>query len=655
MELPGFEQFEYDIEGMMDEIKGYENGTEEPSSEDLSSAAWQDELRASEKYLEQWHSQGDRVNRRYLDKRSETEEGKSKVNLFTTNTNILLATLYAKFPKPVVTREFDDQDDDVARVAALTMERMLKIRKRDPFDSAIRAAVKDYLVPGLGAVWFRYDPTSQQIEIPPVIDPMTGAEIEPASQGMEIVDEEAACDYVHWKDVRWSPTRIWEQLRWVGRRIALSKRDVIKRFGEIVAGQLSYRKGIDGKDKNSTNLDISIHDTMLYTDIYEIWCKSSKTVYWVSMDLPVVLDKRPDPLKLPGFFPTPKFLMALTSTSDMLPRPDFLMVQDQYEELDNVNHRITLLERAIKVVGIYDGTNPEVERVFQEAVDMKIIPSRSFAEFREKGGFKGAIDWLPIDEFAKALERLRIVRQDIVAQIYELTGISDIMRGSSRATETLGAQQLKAQYGSVRLQFRQMDVADFVEEALEIRAAIIRNHFQPDTIFKKSNVGATPDAPLAEQAISLLKSPEYEMRVEVQADSMAVPEFNAEREDRMAYARMLAELLTGAAPIIEKSPASGVPLLKVVQWVGSSFRTASTIEGILDQAIVALQKDISTPKPPAQPPALEVAKTKQAESQAVLNLAKAHEAGAGAVRDLTEPIGLPESPKEPGEDTAQIH
>ena len=42
-------------------------------------------------------------------------------------------------------------------------------------------------------------------------------------------------------------------------------------------------------------------------------------------------------------------------------------------------------------------------------------------------------------------------REQIKAVIYELTGLSDIARGASKASETLGAQQLKSQWGSIRL------------------------------------------------------------------------------------------------------------------------------------------------------------------------------------------------------------
>lgn len=610
----------------------------------LKSASWLREISACERNLEKWHTQGRKIVRRYLDRREDQAEGQNKINLFTSNTQILISTLYAKFPKPLVTREFEDQDDDVARVAANIMERMLKIRPRDDFDSAMRNVVQDRLVPGLGTVWFRYEPVFEKKMTEPVILP-DGTEVAPAREYEEIVNESAPCDYVFWEDIRYSPARTWDQVRWVGRRVKMTRQDTEKRFGKQIADKLTYGK--QSVQDNPTQGEEPKFDEIEYTFIYEIWCKRTRTVYWVEKGFEFILDKKPDPLKLEGFWPTPRFLISTVSTSNFVSRPDFLLAQDQYEELDMVNNRITQLERAIKVVGLYDGTNADVERIFTEGVDNTIMPSQSFREFAEKGGFKGAIDWLPIEAITNALDKLRQYRQDLIAQIYEVTGISDIMRGSTKATETATAQNLKAQYGSVKLQFLQMEVATFVEEALEIKCQIIRNFFQPQTILRDSNIENTPDKPYVEQALELIKSPMFQVRVQVHADSMAVPEFNAEREGRMGFIRAIGEMMVAATPIIEKVPNAGIAMLQILQWAAASFRTGNTIESVLDNAIKEIRVSAMQPKPPTPPTLPEQAVIKRDESQAVLNLAKAEKEKAEVVVALTEPLEPPKPPAPP--------
>ena len=40
-----------------------------------------------------------------------------------------------------------------------------------------------------------------------------------------------------------------------------------------------------------------------------------------------------------------------------------------------------------------------------------------------------------------------MLRKQIIEDIYQIMGLSDIMRGATDPQETLGAQQLKTQYG----------------------------------------------------------------------------------------------------------------------------------------------------------------------------------------------------------------
>jgi hypothetical protein len=333
------------------------------------------------------------------------------------------------------------------------------------------------------------------------------------------------------------------------------------------------------------------------------------------------------------------------------------MIQDQYKELDEINNRITYLERAVKVVGVYDKTQKAIGEIFTGNLDNKMIAADNYQQFAEKGGLKGMIDWMPIADIVNAIERLRTYRSDLIQQIYELSGISDIMRGATKASETLGAQELKAQYGGVRLQMMQMGVAAFVEEALEIKSAIMLKQFQPETLVTRSNIMMTPDKELAQQAIQLLKSNMVAFKVKVHADSMAVPEFNAERDARMQYLRMVAEFMTGMAPLVQQEPGSAPYLLELLQWGAAGFRVGRSIEGVLDRAVNAakmkLEQAASAPPPPPTPEDNKtMAAAKNLAAQAMLNTAKA--VGQGIENKFTadnpqEVLGQP--PAAPGETT----
>jgi len=594
-------------------------------------SAWLQEIAAAKEYTRKFHITGDKIMDRYLDKRTDATEGTNKYNLFTVNTQILISTLYAKFPKPLVTREWEDQVDDTARVAATILERCLIIRDRDDFHAAMKHATIDRMVPGLGQVWFRYDPTIVSEEVQPQPGPDGQPPVDPATgqpQGPQMMDrlvnEEVVTDYVNWKDFLWSPCRVWEECRWVARAVKMNKMDVAKRFGDAIANSLKYKKGTVGDSGElNTGSDDNKDQIVHYATIYEIWCKRTRNIYWVAEGYATTLDIKKDPFQLPGFWPCPKPWFGLLATSSTIPRADYLMIQDQYQELDSINNRITYLERAVKVVGVYDQTQKELGRILLEDKDNVMIPAANFAQFAEKGGFSGTVAWMPLADIVAAIERLRQYRQDLIQQIYELSGISDIMRGATKASETLGAQELKAQYGGVRLQFMQMDCAEFVEEALDIKARIMVKMFQPETLLMRSNIQQTVDAELAQPAVQLLRDQLAFFRVKVHADSMAVPEFNAERDARMQYLRMVSEFMTGMAPLVQQQPGAAPFLLEMLQWGAAGFRVGRTIEGTLDRAVEAAKKALATPPAPKPPDPKDVAVAKRDSSQALLNVAKA--------------------------------
>jgi hypothetical protein len=79
--------------------------------------------------------------------------------------------------------------------------------------------------------------------------------------------------------------------------------------------------------------------------------------------------------------------------------------------------------------------------------------------------------------------------------VFELTGISDILRGESDPNETLGAQQLKAQTGSRRISTVQRDLARFSRDLAELAGEIIAEHFSPETLSEMSGFDLTTEAP----------------------------------------------------------------------------------------------------------------------------------------------------------------
>jgi hypothetical protein len=595
--------------------------SENNSVQEYSAEWWVAELDKVSKTLdEKWRDSADKVVARYLDDRTDdSSDAKRKYNIFWANVQILKSALYATPPKPEVRRQHGDAKDDIARTASLMLQRMLTFSlQEDNSDEheAIQMAVEDRLIPGLGQIWVRYEVETEKVTIPAVPHP-DGTQFPPlqAEQaGERITSEEVELDYVHWKDFFWSPARTWGEVWWVGRRVWMKKKTFIKRFGQEkydeLKSQMETVKRVDGYPKGFEKGRV---------EVFELWCQDTEKAYWIHRGAKLELDSRDDPLKLDDFFPCPKPLLGTHTTNDVTPRPDYVMCQDQYTELDDLNDRISTLTRALRVVGVFDGGNKELSSMLTGS-EMRMIPVDNWAMFAQQGGIKGSVDWFPIDVVAAVLEKLMMQRQAVIAQIYELTSISDIMRGVSQSRETAKAQTLKAQYSSVRLQLNQQEVAKFVCSILRLKAEIIAKHFQPETIFKQSQVEFTESAQFAEQAVQLIKNYEAsEYRIYIGEESLSLADYNAEREMRTEFLTAIGQFLSQSAQMVANMPSAMPYVAKMIQWVAASFRGSEDIETVLDEAVAEAQKNPPQGEGGDQPPpdnSLQIAQIKaQADQQ----------------------------------------
>jgi hypothetical protein len=422
-------------------------------------------------------------------------------------------------------------------------------------------------------------------------------------------------DYIFWEDLLWSPCRTWEECRWVAKRVWMTRSEFKARFGAKYLKTVSWTKKEPSKyGERITPESMGIDKT----EVFELWHRPTRTVHWISKSCEYELDSQGDPLELEDFFPCPKPLLATHTTASLVPKADYLMTQTQYRRLDNLSRRIGMLEDAIQASGVYDKANKELGQLLS-GNNNKMIPVENWAMFAEHGGMKGAVDWFPLEMVVNALEKLRNAKDVAKAELFELTGISDIMRGQTNARETLGAQEMKSQYSSVRLQYLQGEVAEFIQESLRIKASIISKHFQIETIIKNSLIEMTPDADVAVEAAQLLKD-EWSLyyRVQVFADTLAIPDYNAERAGRIEFITSAGQFISQSMPLLQMEPEAGPFLLQILQWGVASFRSAATIEGVFSKAITGmidkLEQARNNPQPPPPDPKMITA---QAQAQSI--------------------------------------
>jgi hypothetical protein len=557
-------------------------------------------MKASDKEVRDWTRDGEKIIDRFLDRRTKTATGGSgmhRLNFFTANIQTLRSMLYGSLPTVDCKRRFDDAQDDIARVASNIMERMLNAdmqRDDDDYADVLRYSLDDRLTVGLGVARVRYEADFEEEEVVgPDGMPMVDEDGEPAVEERKTW-EDAPVDYVGWRDVRWSPARVWGEVRWIGFRAWMTKDAIAKRFGDDVARKVPYNESEQnkrGKHVQQSKTDSLNHDPWQRAGVWEIWCKEDRKVYWWVEGMEELLDEKVDPLQIEGFWPCAKFMVANETTSSLVPRPDFTIHRDLYNEIDYVSTRIERLERAIKAVGVYDKNSDGVQRMFNEAVDNQLIPVDNWSGFSERGGLQGAIQWMPLQDIVGALSSLRDYRREQIELLNQLTGMSDILRGAASTPNVTATEQgLKARYSSVRVTALQDMFSDFASELQRIRAQIIVNHFDDDTIIARSNIMNTPDAPLVPQALQFLRDKFTEFRITIQPDNIARADYAVTKSERTEFLSAVSQFIQQAMPLVQQVPTAGPPLIAMMQWVAAGFRGGQQIETVLDEAMKNLEQ-----------------------------------------------------------------
>jgi hypothetical protein len=580
---------------------------------------WHDQIETAIKIFDKWEKRGLKVVKRYRDERDAIEMPRMKFNILWSNIQVLFPALYGRQAKPEVSRRYMDQDP-VGRLASTMLERVMEYETTQfgDFDAAMSGAVQDRLLPGRGTAWIRYEPVivndRPEVEGVEQDESQVYNTVEDPTERIDAAH--SPIDYVYWSDFLHSPARTWDEVWWVARAVYMTKEEGVERFGDVFNNVSLTSSNTDMDGKNPLTAKMTYDKKAM---VYEIWNKRTAKVCWIAKGYPQALDERDDPLELEEFFPCPKPLMATTTTGTMIPVPDYCEYEDQAQELDNLTQRIYLLTKACKAVGVFNAEFKELARMFSEGVDNKLFPVTGWAAMSEKGGLKGAIDMMDTSQIIVTLRELYAAREQVKQSIYEIMGISDILRGSSKAQETLGAQQLKANFGSLRLRSSQADVAKFATDIFRLKAQVICKFYPPELIVEMSGVMNTSDGKdpqLLQAALQMLSNSTIrDFHIAIEADSLAQIDEQAEKQGAQEAIQAIGLFLREAIPMISQAPETLPMASEMLLFLVRRFRAGRGLESAVEKAMKALQDkaDQAAQQQPSPPPEML---QMQAEQQA---------------------------------------
>ena len=573
---------------------------------------WYNTIGQYERTFKEWEGRADKIVKRYRDDSRTRNNPNAKFNILWSNVQTITPAIFARLPRPDVSRRFRD-NDPIGRVASMMLERALdyEITHYGDYKSAMNQSVNDRLLGGRGTSWVRYEPHIVGSEADGM--PEDGLEITEdideaeTEGGMYREDQErieyecAPVDYVHWRDFGLTVARTWEEVTAVWRKVYLGRPALVERFGEDLGGRIP----LDTKPETSKSFNEKMGEGAKEACIYEIWDKTSGEVIWLSKSMGEILDTRADPLKLENFWPCPKPLFSTLTTDSLVPIPDFVLYQDQARQLDTLADRIDGFIQALKVRGVYDASEPSLARLFSEGENNTLLPIKNWGAFAEKQGMQGAINLVDIAPIAQALTMSYQAMDQVKGQIYEIMGIADIQRGQTDPNETLGAQVIKSNNAAGRLKTMQHAVVDFATELLSIKAQIICNHFTDDTIVKISGAMQLSDSDkrYIQPALELLRNEAAKnFRIEVTSDSMIFQDEMQEKQDRMEFLTAMGGFFQQAVPMATQVPEMTPMLMEMLKFAVTAFKAGKGLEGIIDETADKFREQAKQaegqPKPP---------------------------------------------------------
>jgi len=208
--------------------------------------------------------------------------------------------------------------------------------------------------------------------------------------------------------------------------------------------------------------------------------------------------------------------------------------------------------------------------------------------FAEKGGLKGAIEWFPLEAATNTVTALIALRDQNIELLYQITGMSDILRGANTDQYTSdGTNQLKAKMGSIRIQALQDDFARFASDLESLKTEVISKHFSVDSIVKQSSVQFLPetDKQYIIPALQLIKSPDVKWRVSIKPESIAMIDYAQLKAERTEFLTAMATYLQSAMTAVKSVPGSLPTLLELLKWGMVGFKGSDVLEGTMDRAI----------------------------------------------------------------------
>ena len=253
--------------------------------------------------------------------------------------------------------------------------------------------------------------------------------------------------------------------------------------------------------------------------------------------------------------------------------------------------RIDRLTSSISVRGIYDSQFSDAMSRLLGSGESQLIGCEDFRQLQIAGGVDKAIEWLPVGQISDVLVKLLAQRETNLKIIYEIVGLSDIIRGQTQPREAGKTQQMKmlATTGKrSRIGVKQSKMARIARDTLRLMGEIIAELFSPETMLAVTGIdpqklqGAGAGA---EEVLRLLRSDEVRgFRIDIETDSTVAPDEMREQDEMTTFFGAISQLVMALQGAVQGGMLDEQTSKQLVMWAVRRFPAGRDLEDIIEQA-----------------------------------------------------------------------
>lgn len=316
---------------------------------------------------------------------------------------------------------------------------------------------------------------------------------------------------------------------------------------------------------------------------------------------------------LSGFFPCTEPLSINQSTKHFWPTPEFFQVSDLVDYVHESIGRMIQLSKAVRIRFFFDSSVKELATLIGEnwgtgeGTGMG-IPDLETTLMNNKGDLSNLVAFFPVKELLEGLETQYGNFQKGLDIFYQVTGISDLIRGQTNpdSDKTFGERQMEGKFALNRIEPYQDKIQIWIKNNYELMMEMGLKMFSDETIdeYITPQTLDDEDKQRYEPCLELLKNNKRNrFRVDFETDTTIAISQQWKQQQAIQTADIISKMLESTANVAKENPEIAKVELKLMQNVIGDLTDGKLFIDEVTESIQDAIDKYSQPQPQQPDPA----------------------------------------------------